>query len=115
MVIVAAIVPYHSLTGQQQYTTKSKKAIDLFEKAKQLYDQHDFDKSIDNLKKAIRIDENFVEPYIGLADVYRELGNTDKAIEYLGSSIKINPDFFPGSFYNLADMYYSIGKYAERR
>ncbi len=92
-----------------QYTSTKKKAIAHYEagiKAYEKYDlktvQPDYKGAESSLKKAIAADDQFIEAYILLAQVYMDWGKNKEAIQRLEQSIAINPDFFPNSFYFLA-------------
>ena len=99
--------------SQQKYSTKSPRAIELYERAKQLYYQRNYNKAIESLEKACKEDPDFIEAVIGLSDIYTELDNPGKAIIYLAKSIQMNSAFFPASFYNLGNLYFSLAQYNE--
>ena len=100
-------------SGQNKYSTSSPKAAAYFDEALNLYNQSNNVKAIQKLKDAIALDTAFVEAYVGLSEIYREMGAMDKVEEYLKKGIRINPSVFPGMYYNLADLYYGKGMYAE--
>lgn len=100
-------------SGQNKYSTSSPKAAAYFDEALKYYNQSNKEKAIQKLKDAIATDSAFVEAYVGLSEIYREIGATDKVEEYLKKGIRINPSVFPGMYYNLADLYYSKGMYKE--
>ena len=99
--------------SQQKYTTKSPKAIELYEHAKQLYYQRNYAKAIESLEKASKEDPGFVEAIIGLSDIYTELDNSEKAIMYLTKSITMNNTFFLASYYNLGNLYFGLARYED--
>jgi tetratricopeptide (TPR) repeat protein len=49
------------------------------------------DKALYYLKKAIKADPLFVDPYVRLAQVYRNMGNEDKYNVYLGIALRLDP------------------------
>lgn len=100
-------------SGQNKYSTSSPKAAAYFDEALKYYNQSNKEKAIQKLNDAIAIDSAFVEAYVGLSEIYREMGATDKVEEYLKKGIRINPSVFPGMYYNLADLYYTKGMYKE--
>ena len=111
LLLLILLISCPPVIGQQNYSSKSSKAIGYFEKARECYNKRDDDHAVEYLEKAITEDQGFVEPYIALADIYRDQGKNDLAIKYLTESIKLNPSFFPGSYYNLADLYYAGNNY----
>jgi Tfp pilus assembly protein PilF len=42
-----------------------------------------YDKAIPRFNKVLKIDSNYIEAYLHLADVYEKQNNTDKTIEVL--------------------------------
>ena len=99
----------------QDYSTKNKKAIKLYEAAAQSYNLYFFDEAEIQLMDAIDKDENFIEAYILLAQVYSETDELDKAIKYLEKSVEIDPSFFGNSFYFLGEMHMLQGNYSDAR
>ncbi|MDA3781492.1 MAG: OmpA family protein, partial [Bacteroidales bacterium] len=71
--------------------------------------------AIKSMKKSIKIDKKFIEAYLVLADIYMDAGNTNKAIETYKKSIEIDPDFFPGIYYNLGDLNLRLALYSEAK
>jgi outer membrane protein OmpA-like peptidoglycan-associated protein len=100
-----------NIFSQQKYSTKSPRAIELYEQAKQIYYQRNYTKALDLLEKACKEDPEFIEPVIALSDIYTELDNPVKAINYLVKSIQMNSSFFPSSYFNLANLYFSQAQY----
>lgn len=56
--------------------------------------------SINLYNKAISINVNYFESYIGLSIAYREVGEYDKAYESIQHAIKIRPNYYQ-AYYNL--------------
>jgi tetratricopeptide (TPR) repeat protein len=68
-----------------------------------------WDKAKISLKKAIDLDQNYVEAYNNLGIVYNNLGEIEKAIENFSLSIKIKNDYANG-YNNLGSAYDDLGK-----
>ena len=71
---------------------------------------NEFEVSLRSFKKAIEINENYVEAYNNLATSYINLGRFEKAIECLEKAIKIKP-LYSNAFNNLASAQSDLGKY----
>jgi len=56
------------------------------------------------MKKAIKYDDEFIEAHIVLAEVFIESGDRRNAILSYENVIKIDPDFFPGLYFSLAQL-----------
>jgi tetratricopeptide (TPR) repeat protein len=97
------------LLNEQQYKTASE----LIEKAEEansskykamayalhgkiLMIEGNTQKSIDYFYKAIELDTNIADAYIGLGEIYTNQNNTDKAIPYLKKAISLNSEYLTG-------------------
>ena len=117
-----------SMTAQAQtYTSKSKKAIKFYEKAREYLGARQFEEGTDYLFKAIKVDDKFAEPHYKLATMFsldykvRRASNPRVANEYYKLSIEhfkktINaaPDNpkFKGAYFELASYYIKKGDYS---
>lgn len=90
--------------AQYQLTTNSKKAIKSYNDALDSFNRMDYMSAINFMHEAIKADDNFIEAYLVLAEIYIESGNTLKAIDAYNHAIEINPDFFPEMFFSLAQL-----------
>ena len=98
---------------QAQETTKSRKAIKAYREAKSVLAFQNFNESKDLLEKALIFDDQFVEAWILLGDVFVEIGDKLRAIESYKKSILIDPEFSFPMYYRLAITEHSLGIYSE--
>tara|TARA_B110000037_G_scaffold153119_1_gene172671 strand:- start:650 stop:1975 length:1326 start_codon:yes stop_codon:yes gene_type:complete len=70
---------------------------------------NNWDKAKISLKKAIDLDQNYVEAYNNLGIVYNNLGDIEKAIKNFSLSIKIKNDYSNG-YNNLGSAYDDLGE-----
>ena len=103
----------NSFFCQAQETTKSRKAIKAYREAKSALASQNFNESKDLLEKALIFDDQFVEAWILLGDVFVEMGDKLRAIESYKKSILIDPEFSFPMYYRLAITEHSIGIYLE--
>jgi len=96
-------IPFLSL-AQYDYTTNNKKAIQYYEQALNAFGQMDYFNAADLMQKAIKKDKKFIEAHIVLAEIYMDNGNVNKAIESYQNAIAIDPDFFPGIYFSMAQL-----------
>ncbi len=106
--------------AQQQYTSSKKKAIKAYQEGEKCYNDFnprtgkpDYAGAEKNFKQAIKIDPQFIEAYIFLGQIYAEMGQKENAINLYKKSIEINPSYYPATFYNLAFIEHSMGKYPD--
>ena len=96
------------------YSTKSKKAIALFEAGKQQISQRQFREAILSFRTAIEKDDKFVEAYIALAGLYRILRDDANVKANLLTAFSIQPTI-PEALYEyfvLASLFMKEGDYA---
>ncbi|HCY41151.1 MAG TPA: hypothetical protein DHV48_07325 [Prolixibacteraceae bacterium] len=95
----------------QSYSTNNKKAIKLFEQAKQASANYLYGKSLAMLDDALALDPDFLEVYLMKSDIYQEMDSVSLQIKSLESAIRINPTLFPKMYYSLGNASYRSGYY----
>jgi outer membrane protein OmpA-like peptidoglycan-associated protein/Tol biopolymer transport system component len=106
--------------GQFTYSTKSKKAVKLFEKAKQApnsldptTNSPDYNTGISFLIKALLKDPNFVEAHVLKGRYHEALRNYSDAIFHYNRALAINPahSLISATNFDLASLQIAIGDY----
>ena len=97
--------------AQKKYATESQKAINYYEKAIESFNQRDYIGVEDNLNKALKKDQQFIDAYLLRAELYRINYQIQNQIADLKSAIEIDPQYFPYVHYNLGVALWSIGNY----
>jgi outer membrane protein OmpA-like peptidoglycan-associated protein/tetratricopeptide (TPR) repeat protein len=107
--------------SQYGYSTKSKKAIKLFELGQQepnlsidpTTNLPNFRKGIEYIEKALIKDPNFWEAHLLVAEYYEYLYEYDNAIDHYEKAIQINPNHtYTGStYFYLANLLFATGAY----
>lgn len=95
----------------QGYSTTDRKAIKLFDQAKLLFGNNQFDKSLKLLGQALALDSAFLEVYLMKSDIYQELDSVSLQIKSLESAKLLNTNKFPKLYFNLGNAYYRSGFY----
>lgn len=103
------------LGQKKKFTSDSKKAVDHFQKGLDYYDTRRLPDATDEFIKALKIDSNFIEAHMMLAETYMDLNKVDKAIYEFKASIKIDPDYFPQNYFNLAKMEMNVDKFEDAK
>ena len=96
-----------------QYTTKKRSAIVKYEEGRKAYAMMKYDNSIVFLNEALEKDENFIEPNLLLAELYDEIRQYDKSLQYFIRVLEINPRYNPLLYMRLAEMELRTAKYAD--
>ena len=104
-----------SVFAQQEYKTKSKKAIKALEEGLRFYDAKRNREAIALFEKSIKADSKFIDPYILLGESHFELGETKIGIDYFKKVVELDAKHFKNTYYRLAQMQLSIGRYEEAR
>lgn len=113
--VINTIVSCKAQMAPGEYSTKNKKAIALFESALKYYNAHNDEKVMEELKKALEKDPVFIEPHFLLAEIYTEAHKWQDAINEYTKALEINPTFDKKSYFLLANIEVSIGKYSEAK
>jgi outer membrane protein OmpA-like peptidoglycan-associated protein/Tol biopolymer transport system component len=115
LLIFCCFILFYSLTGQEDYTTKSKKAIGLYHNAGREYQLLNYSRSIEFLRAALKTDSEFIEAWLLLAQVCTDAGLIEESIDAYRTAIGIDPGYFPPASYLLARNEFSIGQYQQAR
>ena len=98
--------------GQQQFSTKSKRAERYLLDAIDFYNSREYEKALNAVEKAISDDKYFTEAFLLRGDIYSDQRLPLKAIEAYQKAIYLNPDFSAGIYFTVANLELSIGRYA---
>lgn len=96
-----------------KYSTKSKKAIALFEEGRKEIMQEFYEQSLVKFEAAKKIDNKFVEAYFMCADAYHELGNYRKQCENLRIAIGLDSTMFVSGYYQMGLALCYLGEFSE--
>jgi outer membrane protein OmpA-like peptidoglycan-associated protein/Tol biopolymer transport system component len=94
-------------------SSSNTKAVKHYMEATSYYDRKKYAEAIEELKEAIDRDKNFVEAFMLMGDIYSDMGKKEESIAAYAEAVRINPDFFPNNFSNLAREEMKTGKYKE--
>lgn len=101
-----------SLTGQEP-ASKSKKAIDYYNRGLQSFTVNDYRAAEGYLKNAVSEDSAFIHAWLVLAEVYEDWKKPLIAIATYRRAVRINPGFYPYALVKLAGLEYSQAQYSE--
>jgi outer membrane protein OmpA-like peptidoglycan-associated protein len=76
-----------------------------------MFNRRRYGQSKDLLLEALRYDEEFIEAYMMLGDLYFESKRFEQSAEYYGKAIELKPTFFSGNYYNHSRALYRSGQY----
>jgi outer membrane protein OmpA-like peptidoglycan-associated protein len=114
-IFLIVLLFFCSVSAQDGYHTRSKKAVGLYEKAGREYNLFNYDESIRLLIQALKIDKRFIEGWLLLGQVYSDADRPEQSIHAYNTAISIDPEFFPPAYYLLASNEFGTGKYESAR
>lgn len=102
-----------SLAQNQELSSKNKKAKKLFDKAFKSLNNRDLESAVVSLESALLIDDNFVEAWVMLGDIYSISKNCKKSVPAYKKSLEIDKDFFPYVNYSIAGELMKCGEFSK--
>jgi outer membrane protein OmpA-like peptidoglycan-associated protein/Tfp pilus assembly protein PilF len=111
IVIILVALGVTAVAQPKNLTTKNKKATESFYAALEAYERYDLKNAERLLLEAIQRDKNFVEAYLTISQIYQETGRDEECIAAADQATKVNPDFFPSIYYNIANLLFKKGEY----
>jgi outer membrane protein OmpA-like peptidoglycan-associated protein len=91
-------------------TDKLKKS---YKEAYKIIDAGDFKKGIFQMEKIIKKNPTFINPYLLVADLYKQIGDTEKSLNYFNQAVQIAPDYEPRAYYLMAQLQMNKKNYQE--
>ncbi len=98
-----------------EYTTKDKKAIKHYEEGLKAYQTSNYKEAEDQLLKAIKQDDNFIEAHCAYAQIQGEKSNYELAEIHYKKAIDINPKFYARNFYDCGLTQFFQAKYEQAK
>jgi outer membrane protein OmpA-like peptidoglycan-associated protein len=96
----------------QNYHSGSRKAVKRFEDAITHYQESDYQGAEQLLLRAIQADDEFIDAYQLLSQIYYDSGRTGEAISAYARTLEIDPEWNPDAYRILAGLTIQIGEYA---
>lgn len=104
-----------SVSAQQGYTSKNKKAIRYYEEAIKYFNDKSYEPANQYIDKAITEDPNFIEAYMMRGYILSDINKPHKAIEDFKKAISINSVFHPMNYFSLARLQMRVGNYKDAK
>ena len=111
---LALCLPCHLVFAQQgSYSTKSKKAIKLYEESEYFMARRMYPQALNVLQEALEKDTSFIEAHLRAAFCYKTLNSVDQQIPHLESVLYNTNDQsrYKNVYYTLGEAYYLVMKY----
>ncbi len=111
LLLIFETILFGTIYSQPQLSTKSAKALKLYQDALGKANLRYYDEAIRNLKLAIEVDPKFIDAYVLMGEIQMDNNQENDAIESFKKSIQLNPDFFPLEYFELAQLEFDNGIY----
>ena len=95
------------------FSQSAKKNQQLFDKASQAYHSGQIQEAINYAGQLIKNDSTYVNAYLFLADVYRQLDSISSEIKYLKQASAIANENMPLIWFHLGEALFSDGQYPQ--
>jgi outer membrane protein OmpA-like peptidoglycan-associated protein/tetratricopeptide (TPR) repeat protein len=101
--------------SQGNYSSTNKKAIKLYEKASEFYQNKQSAKALDELSKCLKTDSLFAEAHALMGYIFIDMKKDNEAIKSLSKAVYISPNFYRKLFFTLGRLEMTKGMYAEAK
>lgn len=107
------VFSFNTLSAQEKLYTGSARAKRFYYEAVKQFDKLESAETLKLLKKALKADKNFIEAWFMMAQVYKEAGQIETAMDCFKKGLSINADYYPDGYFILAQIEFSKGLYYE--
>ena len=112
-IVLCVVFSINLVFGQQEYTTKSRRAIVLYENAIRSYQLMEYDDAIKGFGEALKADPEFIEAWLLLGQVFNDARKLEESVKAYRTAVSLDPLFYPNAFYFLAENEFLTGQYTE--
>ena len=102
---------YLQSINAQDFHTKSNRALKSYNEGKRAYDYVQYELAEQKLLNAIKIDPEFLEAHLILAELFKDKKNYAPSIKSYLKVIEIDSLFFKPAIFSLAEVYFQTGDY----
>ncbi|NEU07171.1 OmpA family protein [Flavihumibacter sp. R14] len=98
--------------AQKKGNSTNRQAQKTYELANESISYKFYDKALEQLKEAVKVDDKFIAAHQQMGDVYRKLGEHRNAIISYRKVIELDPEFLPLTYYGLGESELNTGEYS---
>jgi len=95
----------------QQLSSSNRNAVKAYNAGYDKYARRQYAAAVTDLNNAVRIDANFIEAHLLMAECFLEVNQPQRAKISFLRCVEINPVFFPPIFYSLAEIEFEAEEY----
>lgn len=113
LLFIIVLFAFSVCVQSQQPSIKSKKAIDAYNLGLRSFTVNNYSSAEQYFLTAIKEDDNFIEAYLVLAEVYEDWKKPMNAIEIYKRGLPLKETFYPYGYIRLGNLQYREGLYEE--
>jgi outer membrane protein OmpA-like peptidoglycan-associated protein len=113
VIFIITFVVYSFGICAQPLSTNSKKAIQLYDMATSSIDRYNYNQAVTILHEAVKIDAQFIEAWLLMADAYDFMNKYDSVVYASENALKVGGEKYPIIFFFCAQAYYRTGEYSK--
>lgn len=114
-VLIMVLTLLISVPTFSQYSTDSKKAVKVYGKAQEQFRLRNDQEAEALVRKALKVDDQFIEAWYMLAQIYLDKGMGPEAAIYFLKGLEVDPGTNPDGFLKVAELEFSVGEYYKAR
>ncbi len=112
LIIAALFIGVNNINSQSfELSTNNKKALKNYKAAESAFKSFEYASALDYLKKAVDKDDDFIEAWLLMGDVYTELKQAREAIHAFKQAVRIDSAFFPRANFFIGNLAFEVGDY----
>ena len=112
LIIAALLIAANNINSQSfELSSNNKKALKNYKAAESAFKLFEFASALDYLQKAVDKDDDFIEAWLLMGDVYTELKQAQEAIHAFKQAIQIDSAFFPRAYFFIGNLAFEVGDY----
>jgi hypothetical protein len=111
VILLILSVTTQVVSAQEQYSTRSNRALRLYLEGKRAFEFYDFRAAEQRLKEAVAIDENFFEAHMLMGELYYDTKRFEEAAQSYQKAVNLDIEKFPNATFFLASSYFKSGSY----
>ncbi len=115
ILILVTALSLQNISAQNKYYSHKKKAVKKFESALRNYNLQYYPQAKQALYDALKIDKNFLDVYILLAEISHEEGKKEEAILHFEKALAIDKNYHPLIYLRKADLELQTGQYEKAK
>ncbi len=114
LLLALLIIQPHYLLSQELHT-RSNKALKAYNFGREAYSFLDYRSAEQHLREAVKIDPGFIEAYILLAELSKDMLDYEQSAYAYREAMRIDSVFFVPAWYEYGEVHFMLGNYSDAK